>query len=184
MQSIPDDHGTRPTPAPHREDQLERDQLSDVADYVELEVASSWQRKTGLETRSFALVTLNLGVATLYFALQDQLGLSPLEIAAGPKTVLLVGLIASCISIFSAAGSAIPLNYPIPELDAFDELIEAVKKGETGVKDEILQVRLHQLKSATRSNTLKAILIVLSFITFAVAATALIIAVAWATSGR
>jgi len=40
--------------------------LEDVAAYIEKEITSSWQRKTALETRSFALVTMNLGVATLF----------------------------------------------------------------------------------------------------------------------
>jgi hypothetical protein len=156
------------------------DALAQVAAYVELEMTSSWQRKTGLETRSFALVTMNLGAATLYFALQGQLGLSPTQIEAGPRTVLLVSLIASCVSIMTAAASALPLNYPGPKLTAFDELFQAAKDNEAGLKEEILEARIFQLKRSTQSNALKAAFIVAAFSAFALAATTLIVAILWA----
>jgi hypothetical protein len=156
--------------------------LKPLSDYVEAEITSAWQRKTSIETRSFALVTMNLGVATLYFALQTQFGINPQTISPTTRTLLLFSVLGLAVSVVNAAASALPFNYPIPAMAAFDDLLAAAKAGDPDQVEEILESRIKQLKSFTASNSRKVAFMIVSFLAFAAASVLMIFAIVTASA--
>jgi hypothetical protein len=86
---------------------------------------------------------------------------------------------AAALSTLSAVVSAVPGNYPAPEVKAIRQLLKATQTREAGglgAASEIAEARVSQLEAANRSNNLKAALIFASFAAFGVGALALIAA--------
>ncbi|KRC51871.1 hypothetical protein ASE16_02030 [Leifsonia sp. Root227] len=155
-----------------------------MAMIVEAELTAVGTHKTSLETRAFSLITANLAIATLYFALRTQLGFTA-DTADGPvRTVLVIALIAVAVSVVAAVLAAVPLRYatfersyprqksgqPEPEHQGLAALLDDAESGASPDLDtELLQARIYQLDRGNSSNSFKAGTILLAFVATSIA---------------
>jgi len=152
-----------------------KEELAPLSDYVDKEVSSAWLRKSSFETRAFSLVTLNIGAVTLYFALLKGFNLTLVANSFSSRAYFVVILLAATTSIAAAAYSALPADYPALRDADFQEFLTEIYDGKGG--DHVLvmlELKIGQLATATRSNQRKAVAIFVSFAAFALLALLLI----------
>jgi hypothetical protein len=145
--------------------------------YIREDIATEWLRKASFETRSFAVITANLGLVTAFLALRTQLDLAQ-QLATGHQhTWATTALIAAGVSIVVAVLSALPWNYPSLDPDALRQLSVAVDQGkDTGIGNELREARVAQLQQTVKANNTKGVLSLLAFVALGVAAGGLVAA--------
>jgi hypothetical protein len=148
-----------------------------IGAYIESELNYEWQRKASFETRAFAVASGNVGLATLFLALDAQFKFINTLTSGGERAFVFSSLGCAIISTLAAIVSAIPHNYPTVDIEAIRDLMKEVvagKSDDTDVHDQVLEARLEQLKGATRANSAKAAASVVAFAGLGVSALCLI----------
>lgn len=152
--------------------------LAAVATYIDSELTYEWQRKTSFETRAFALVTANLGLVTLFFAISAQTRLLRHFATGFPHAALILTLLPIATSLCLAVCSAMPGNYSAPTVEAIRALQGRVFDRNMSidqVTEEVVEARLLQLESAGLTNKRRARFSMASFIALAIAVLSLVI---------
>jgi len=151
-----------------------RDALEYLRDYVDAESSLEWQRKSGLETRAFGLVTANLGLLTLVLTLAKLLEVLPQLGQDCSRVFSIGGLSLGALSTSLALASAFPFkSYPSVRVGEIDELRRDILDSATDALttlDELVEAKIRQLGDASKANTTKANLIVGSFVCAGLAA--------------
>jgi hypothetical protein len=150
--------------------------MEKLAAYVDSEFGYEWQRKSSFETRAFSIVAANLAMTTLFLALSDRLELLPLLREPPSSYLILAALSTSILSIGSGLIAAIPRDYPTPDADALEELFTELTEKQSKPQDlqeELLDVRLGQLRAAVNANDKKARYSIAAFTLMGIAAACL-----------
>jgi len=138
--------------------------LEAVSKVVEAEITLAWARKSSFEVRAFSLITANLAIVTIYFAIESQLGFTAHTRDSPPRALLVASLVALACSIILAALSVIPRNYPGMERGGLQQYLnEASQDLPYDLPAELIEFRIVQLEGAARSNQLKGLFLVIAF---------------------
>jgi hypothetical protein len=135
--------------------------------YIESELNYEWQRKTSFETRAFAIASGNVGLATLFLALDAQFKLTNTLGSTGERALIFTSLACAIASTLAAVFSAIPYNYPTVDHEAISDLLKAIDTGsadDADICDQVLEARLEQLRRAFHANSTKAVASIAAFI--------------------
>jgi len=156
------------------------DGLSLLGSQIEAELASEVQRKSGLESRGLSIVTANLGIPTLYFALRTQLLRSNHGLS---RYILYSATTLAVVSIVLALLSATPRYYRGTKVDALRKSVAILGKMAPNADDStatlqqnILRAKLSQLTVARAANRSKAIMLSGAFAALGVAIAMFVIA--------
>lgn len=145
------------------------------AAYVDSELTYEWQRKSAMETRAFGIVTADLALAALFFAIADQLDLLAGLNSSPSAGLRVVATVAAASSVLLSVAAALPMKYAAPRLKAVRRLLADVESmTENDVAQEVLETRVAQLASARISNGIKAALTIAAFVAMATSAGALL----------
>lgn len=139
---------------------------------VESSLDDAWRRKESFETRAFALATANLAIATLYFAMLDQLGSTKDLSHHLPEVLIIVALAAGAASVISAVASTIPVNYPsisAATLRKDSALVKGDEVSEGDVLDAQIDARLTQYARAQEASAFRGWLALAAFVLFGIA---------------
>lgn len=139
---------------------------------LESSLDDAWRRKESFETRAFALATANLAIATLYFAMLDQLGSTKDLSHSLPEVLIIVALAAGAGSVISAIVSTIPVNYPSISAATLREdsaLVKGDEVSEGDVLDAQIDARLAQYARAQEASALRGWLALAAFVLFGIA---------------
>jgi hypothetical protein len=140
------------------------DTLKVVDDYVSAELAVGWAKKSSLETRALAIVTVNTVIATLYIAIRAQFITTATSLPQISQILLLVGLGVSIVSLGTAVAAVAPTRYEQPTSDVFDTLFErATDPTYEFVRAEVIESRIKQYSDVTSQNKRKAVLVTIAF---------------------
>jgi hypothetical protein len=164
---------------------MDIERLKPLAGYVNRELAYEWQRKASFETRAFAIVTANLAITTLFFAISAQLGLEGNFRTAPMKWLLLASLLFAALSTIFAVLVAVPRDYPAPDATGLQEMFHSIVDGKHSAEEagqDVVEVEIAQLRAATKANDYKATMSIFAFAALAAAALALAAALILAVS--
>ncbi|WP_433578564.1 hypothetical protein [Nocardia brasiliensis] len=149
--------------------------LEALSDFLDKEIATAWQRKSSFESRAFPLVTMNVGLTTLYLTLLKSFDLQIVITGFWPSTWILTTIAAAFSSILFAALAALPARYPGHSVSSFWGLYEeAMKEQDADHYQRIVESKLFAYESACISNQRKALFIFVSFVFMALFAASLI----------
>ncbi len=150
------------------------EKIEAVSKAVESEITLAWARKSSFEVRAFSLITANLAIVTIYFALELQLGFSAHTKDTPTRALVIVSLVLLVASIVAAGLSAVPRDYPGMEAGGFqDYLREAAADEPHDLVAEMVEFRIVQLEAATRSNQAKGVFLLVAFVGLAAGIAAL-----------
>jgi hypothetical protein len=128
--------------------------------YVEADLNAEWQRRSSIETKALAVITANLGVATLYFALRTQLGLESISKSSFVAVCVVLALVATACSIGLAVAAVAPRKFPAASVDALSKLSTYIQTHDKyppeRAIDNLLAGRIADLKTADTANNHKA----------------------------
>lgn len=157
---------------------VEEGELDVVSDYLDKELAVAWLRKSSFETRAFPIVTMDVGLVTLYLTLIKTLDLKLVTQEGWPHTLAILIVVAASLSILFAALTAFPLPYAAYSPDGFDELFEEIlQKKHAAHAQYIVERKIQAYRSAWISNRIKAAFVFASFFFMATLAGLLIAAI-------
>ncbi|MGW0247637.1 hypothetical protein ACWDYH_13460 [Nocardia goodfellowii] len=155
-----------------------KDDLEAVSDYLDLELATAWQRKASFESRAFPIVTMDVGLVTLYLLLMKTLDLKVVTSGFWPTTTAVLIVIFAALSILSAALVALPAQYPGYSANGFASLyLEAVENESSNHYQRIVEIKIRSYERACVSNQRKARIVFGSFLFMALLACVLIISI-------
>lgn len=165
-------------------DPPKEENLKAADEYINAELTSGWAKKASIETRAFAIVAVNTGLATLYIAVQAQFGISSISLPEASKALLVAGLFCSLASIAGAAVAAGPGRYKEPSSDFLTQIFEnSMDPQYIFTRAAVIKARIDEFQKLAHKNTQKARLIGISFILLgfftAFLILALFIAVLW-----
>ncbi|PRC45118.1 hypothetical protein C6A85_96770 [Mycobacterium sp. ITM-2017-0098] len=116
---------------------------------------------------------------TLYFALLKGFNLQVEADSTPSRGFLLLIIIMAAISISAAAFSAFPANYPALRDPDFQQYLTEIYNGTASDHPQVmLELKISQLATATKSNQRKAMAIFVSFTSFGLLAVLLVAALA------
>ena len=151
-----------------------------IRSYLAGELTMAMQKKSSLETRGLAFLTANLATATLAMVLQLQFNMA-IPTRTGPvNTILLIGLIASFISVVSGAAVAVPMKYTALKIKALKLIGDREDWHEP---KNIVAVMGDELASIEKQNSTKARALSVSVISYGAAICLLILAIAASGAG-
>lgn len=153
----------------------DNDAVAALSEYVADELAIEAARKSGIETRAVALVTVNFTAITLYLALSSA---PALGLDTGRGTSLVLGVAGYCcifICLMLCVAALLPLKYKKLELQAISDTWEDIGDGMPGtaLREELIEVRIEDYKSIAAKNDVKALIILGAYIAWIIATTLL-----------
>lgn len=135
------------------------DAMKAAVAYVADEYNKEYQRKTGLETRAFAVGTADFAMVALFGVWIDRLKLiDDLADCSTAKWVSIVALGLALIAFGLAVAAAICFRFKAPDPDGISEFLGEVFDSTTkehDAFDEIAQTYLGQLRAARAANKMK-----------------------------
>ncbi|MFI6170512.1 hypothetical protein ACIBCN_27275 [Nocardia sp. NPDC051052] len=183
------DDGLPVQPPPPRSDGLEwvrvvnEGELDIVSDYLDKELAVAWLRKSSFETRAFPIVTMDVGLVTLYLTLIKTLDLKLATQEGWPHLLAIMIVVAASLSILFAALTALPLPYAGYSPDGFDELLEEVLREQNAAHAQyIVERKIETYRSACASNKIKSFCVLISFFCMTILAGLLIASIIFSFS--
>lgn len=158
-------------------DSSRSDKIEAISKVIEAEITSAWVRKSSLEVRAFSLISANVAVVTIFFALQSNLGYTAFRQNGLVRLLVIAGLVLMVISVVAALISAFPRNYPVMESGGYGQYLkEASDDEDVDLVFEFVEFRISQLEAASASNSSKSWFVLLAFSTIGVAILVLTIA--------
>jgi hypothetical protein len=131
-----------------------------ILKYIEADLASETQRKSSLETKAAAILTANLGIVTLFFAVRTQLGLATISTKTLGGWLVYGALLAILVSITFAVLTAIPKRYGAASIEKLTALVDYAQRTPgydyEAALQNIIKSRLVDLTDADRANSRKA----------------------------
>ncbi|WP_433725815.1 hypothetical protein ACQP0C_31395 [Nocardia sp. CA-129566] len=155
---------------------VEQDDLAAMSDYLDKEIETAWQRKAAFESRAFPLVTMNVGLLTIYLTLMKVLDLKIVTSGFWP-TICAVGVVvAAAVSILCAAFIAMPANYPGYTPVGFLKLYrEVLNNKQASHPQRVVEAKIKTYDIICAVNQKRAKMVFTSFISMSVLACLLII---------
>ena len=155
--------------------------VKELLRYVEKELDGETATKSSFEVKAFSLVSLNLGIVTLYFALRTQLALWQSVTWGVPDFLLVASTTLALASVVTAAIVALPARVLLLPNQALDKLYTAATSEayRGAIIEEVLESRIKQLQAKSDTNSRKATLVVVSFCFFGATTVTFISALAW-----
>lgn len=149
-----------------------------LLEQAEKRIAFEVDSRRSSETRALAIVTLNVAITTVYFALRTQLGLWTGSIPDGIKWLLIASTAVQFVSIVLAVLAVIPASVKILDAAAFRILRTSVNEQEEQdlLTDELLEARVEELDRLSTVARNKAGLTLASVIVFALAVVVFVVA--------
>jgi hypothetical protein len=136
-----------------------------IREEIQIEMDSIWARKVSLESRAFAVFTLNLAIATLYLAIRSQANLDTIYPGKPSFVVLIITFIVMGASTVLAILVALPGRWPGLGVPALDKLVKKSGSSPWPYDYVFAKAKLKRLERAREANQLKAKLMIASFIT-------------------
>lgn len=129
-----------------------------LLDEIRLEVDIAWQRKASLENRAFAVLTLNLAVATLYLAIRTQISIDEITVGSAAFWALAATFLFLLSSTIGAVVAVIPRGYPKMNIARMDWLASRI---DSNIPFDVVfaKSRLGNLATAHDMNQWKALVI-------------------------
>lgn len=149
-----------------------------LLEQVEKRIAFEIDSRKSSETRALAIITLNVGITTVYFALRAQLGLWTGSIPDCIKILLIASTAILFASIVVAVVAVIPANVKVLDANAFRELRNSVNRDgpQDLLTDELLEARVAELERLSKVARAKASLTLAAVIIFAIAVVVFVLA--------
>ncbi|MET7774154.1 hypothetical protein [Nocardia sp. NPDC005366] len=157
---------------------VDKDDLAAMSDYLDKEISIAWQRKVSFESRAFPIVTMDVGLVTLYLTLVKSLDLKLVTTGFWPTSIALLIVLAAALSILAAALVALPSRYPGYSAGGFAELYqEILDEKQVAHEQRIVESKIGSYEIACQSNHRKARMVFVAFFLMALLACLLIISI-------
>ena len=148
---------------------------------VDSEYDVEWQRKQSIETRSLALVTVNIALLTIVTLLSERLDLLGQLSDPCIRNLGLVSLVVYGVSTVAALCTALPFHYWALDPDGMDDILEElVPMTDEDSVVELLDMRINQLRQAREMNRLRARGLVAGYLAAVLATVLMASAFGWA----
>ena len=151
--------------------------LALLLDQVEKRVSFEIESRKFSETRALAIITLNVAIVTLFFALRTQLGIWTQPAWDCSRFILLASSLSQLISIAVAVVAVIPARVSLLQAPAFEVLRGGAQVEAESMADEMLEARIAELAGLSEVSNRKASLTLAAILVFAVAVSLFILAV-------
>lgn len=155
---------------------VKQEDLAAMSDYLDKEIETAWQRKAAFESRAFPLVTMNVGLLTIYLTFMKVLDIKIVTSGFWPSICAVGVVVSAATSILSAALIAMPANYPGFTPDGFLNLYrEVLDNKQASHPQRVVENKIKTYDIICAVNQKRAKLVFASFISMAVLACLLII---------
>ena len=168
------------TEANQAQDRRTDDAAGRLLDYLDSELNAEAAFKSSLESRAFALITANLGIATLFVALATQFGRWTSLGQGDPQWWVFAALYLAAGSIVLGVVSALPMRVAAAAKGTERSLLTQLREGDDvdpiSERLDIADLKIERLDTMRTGNVFRSRTILWSFVCFGGGAAALLTA--------